>query len=257
MMAERWRINLALAAIAGLLAWLVANDLQRELSSGRLTDLEPGAISRVALERGSSPAIRLERREDGWWMRAPIEAPADAERVQQLLAIARAPVARVLPAEAAAAGRLGLEPPRVRLSLDGLALDIGDADPIAQRLYVRTGDLIQLIDDQQLPWLLAPPERLLSRRLLPQGFSPGLGRIDGRPLSADALAGLVGVEAERVEPLQGELSGRVLVIESADGGDALRFLVAEGGSRWSRLDQRLSYWFRQRPLVESDIPNHE
>lgn len=252
MIAERWLVNLALAAFAGLLGWLVASDLQRELSSGRLTDLKPAAISRVKLERGSSPPIRLERGEDGWWMRAPIDAPADAEPVRQLLAIARARVRRVLPVDAAAVGRLGLEPPRVRLSLDGLALDIGAAEPVAQRLYVKTSDLIQLIDDQQLPWLLAPPERFLSRRLLPEGFSPGLGSIDGRPLSADALAGLVGVEAERVEPLSGELSGRVLEITSADTGDLLRFLVSEAGTRWTRLDQRLTYWLSQRPLVEAD-----
>lgn len=255
MMRERWLINLGLAAICALLAWLAMQDVQQALSSGRLTDLEPDAIRRILLERSAGPLIRLERDGDGWWMRSPVEAPADAESVKRLLAILRARVERVLPADAAAAGRLGLEPPRIRLTLDGLTLTIGDTDPIGQHRYLMMGDLVQLIDDHQLPWLLANPERFLSRRLLPADFSPGLGSIDGRPISADALAGLVGIEAERVEPLQGELSGRVLVIESSEGGDPLRFLIADGGTRWTRLDQRLTYWFSQRPLVEPDVDN--
>ena len=253
MLRQRWLINLGLAAIGTLLAWLALQDVQQTLSSGRLTDLQAHRISRVLLERSAGPVIQLERDGDGWWMRSPLEAPADAEAVERLLDILSARVERVLPADAAAAGRLGLEPPRIRLTLDGLTLDIGDSDPINGHRYLMMGDLIQLIDDQQLPWLLANPERFLSRRLLAADFSPGLGSIDGRPISADALAGLVGIEADRVEPMQGELSGRVLVIESADGGDPLRFLIAEGGTRWTRLDQRLTYWFSQRPLVEPDV----
>ncbi|NEX16378.1 MAG: hypothetical protein C1943_07060 [Halochromatium sp.] len=248
----RWLINLGLALIAGLLTLLAVQDVQHQIRSGRLTDLNPELVQRIELQRSAGPLIHLEQRDQGWWMRAPIEAPADAETVERLLNIAQAGVSRVLPADATAAGRLGLDPPRVRLTLDGLTLNIGELDPIGNRRYVMIGDLVQLIDDDQLPWLLAPPEQFLSRRLLPANFIPGLGSIDGRPLSADALAGLVDVVAERVEPINGELGGRILVIQSADDTERLRFLIAEGGTRWTRLDQRLSYWLAQPPLAEPD-----
>jgi len=248
----RWLINLGLALIAGLLTLLAVQDVQNQARGGRLTDLKPELAQRIELQRSAGPLIRLEQRDQGWWMLAPIEAPADAEMVERLLSIAQARVSRVLPADATAAGRLGLDPPRVRLSLDGLTLNIGELDPIGNRRYVMIGDLVQLIDDDQLPWLLAPPEQFLSRRLLPANFIPGLGSIDGRPLSADALAGLVDVVAERVEPINGELSGRILLIQSAAGDERLRFLIAEGGTRWTRFDQRLSYWLAQPPLAEPD-----
>ena len=249
-MVQRWLINLGLALIAALLGTLAVRDVQYQVSSGRLTDLAPAQVSSIVLQRSAGPLIRLEHGTHGWRMRSPIEAPADDDAVERLLRITQARVGRVLPADAAAAGRLGLDPPRVRLTLDGLTLNIGELDPVGHRRYVMIGDLVQLIDDDQLPWLLAPPERFLSRRLLPADFTPGLGSIDGRPLSADVLAGLVDVFAQRVEPLDGELGGRILVVRSADGEARLRFLIDEGGRRWTRLDQRLSYLLAQPPLAE-------
>lgn len=251
-MAARWLTNLVLAVVVALLAWLVLHEVEYRVSSGRLTELTPDTVQQIELKRTAGPLIRLEQRDGDWWMRSPIEAPADGNAVTRLLRIATAHVDRVLPADAAALGRLGLDPPRVRLTLDGLSLLIGETDPVSARRYVMIGDLVQLIADDQLPWLLAGPERFLSRRLLPDGFSPGLGSIDGRPLSADSLAALVDVHADQVEPLNGELSGRVVLIQSADHGAVLRFLVADGGTRWTRLDQRLSYRLASPPLAEVD-----
>lgn len=251
-MTTRWLINLALASIAAWLAWLVFQDIQYSVSRGRLTDLDPAAVQRIELERSAGALIRLERSDDQWWMRAPLEAPADADAVARLLRIARARVDRVLPADATALGRLGLDPPRIRLELDGLRLMLGATEPVSARRYVMIGDLVQLIDDDQLRWLLAPPEQYLSRRLLPAGFQPAAGRIDGRALSAEALAGLVDVRAEQVQPLTGELGGRVVMLRAADSDQVLRFLVDDGGTRWTRLDQRLSYRLARPPLSETD-----
>jgi hypothetical protein len=39
-----------------------------------------------------------------------------------------------------------------------------------------------------------------------------------------------------------------LEVQSADGAAPLRFLVADDGRRWSRLDLRLSWLFRDSPL---------
>jgi ABC-2 type transport system ATP-binding protein len=68
--------------------------------------------------------------------------------------------------------------------------------------------------------------------------------------NAPAETALAEAEALSVEPLSGALSGRLLTIESADGGAGLRFLVTDGGRRWSRLDQRVSYVFALPPLTE-------
>jgi len=249
---QRWLLNLLLAAVAGLLALLAVAEHEREARSARLTALEPEAITRIELARRGEPAIEFVREQDRWQMRAPFVGPAEADEIARLLPIAAADSLRTLPAAAAELDRLGLAEPRIRLVLDGLVLRVGATEPVAELRYVQVGDLVHLIDDRFLPRLMKPALELLSRRLLPPDFSPDRGRIDGRPLSAAALADLVGVEAERIEPLGDALSGHLLEIESADGGRTLRFLVADGGARWSRLDRRLSWVFTTPPLMEAD-----
>jgi len=252
LLARRWLVNLLLAGIVGLLALLALGQHQRGERASRLTALDPGRIGRIELLRQDQPAVVLERDGAQWWMREPSAAPADAGAVGRLLPVAEARSERAMPAAAADLDRLGLSAPAVRLRLDGLELRFGATEPIAELRYVQVGDIVHLVEDRYLPWLMTPVPELLSRRLLPPGFSPGPGQIDGRPLGADALAHLADATAERVEPLDGELSGHLLRIESADGGTALRFLVADGGTRWSRLDQRLTWLFTRPPLLEAD-----
>lgn len=248
-MAARWLVNLLLAVLVVGLAVLVRQEFAQEVRTARLTPLQPERIERVELRRSGEPAIVLVRRDGGWRMLEPMAAPADAAAVARLLPIAAAPSRRALPVAAADLGALGLSAPAIRLLLDGVELRFGAHDPIDIDRYVQVGDLIHLIEDRFSAQLLAAPAAWLDRRLLPAGFSPGLGSLDGRPLSAALLAGLVGVEAARVEPFAGELEGAVLRIESADGDAALRFLVADAGRRFSRLDQRLTWVFAEPPLA--------
>jgi hypothetical protein len=248
---RRWLVNLLLAAIAGLLLLLAVSEHDRAQQQARLTPLAPEQIERIELARDDEPEIVLERIDDIWWMRRPIAAPADAERIGRLLPLAHARSTRTLPIDAVDLEQTGLARPRLRLKLDGLELRFGATEPIGEQRYVQVGNLAHLIDDRFLPYLSLQAPTLLSRRLLPPGFNPADGSIDGRPLGPDVVAALIAIEAERVEPLAGELSGQLLQIESADG-NALRFLVAEGGTRWSRLDQRLSWLFTTPPLVEAD-----
>ena len=252
MLRRRWLINLALFGVVLVLALLAQLEQERADQNTRLTALAAQDIQRLALLRPGQPSVRLERRDDGWQMLEPFATAANAAPIDRLLPITKARVQRTLPAAALDLAGVGLEPALVRLQLDDLELRFGRTEPIAAQRYVQIGDMVHLIDDRHLPQLLATAEDYVSKRLLPEGFSPGLARIDGRPLSAGAVAGLAEVAAEHVEPLTGQLSGRVLTLESADGGQGVRFLIADGGTRWSRLDQRLSYVFTSPPLAEVD-----
>jgi len=253
MLKRRWLINLGLAAIVLGLAIAASLEHQREIAATTLTAMQPDAIQSLSIQRPGEPLIRLRRDDDsGWQMLEPFAAPAAGAPIGKLLPISTAFVHRSIPAAALDLHQLGLDPPLIRLHLDDLELRFGATEPVDEHRYVQIGDLVHLIDDRYLPQLLASPEHYVNRRLLPTGFSPMLARIDGRPLSAGAVAGLAEAEALRVEPLAGQLGGRVLMLESADGGKALRFLIDEGGTRWSRLDQRLSYLFARPPLAEAD-----
>ena len=246
MLRRRWLINLALFGIALALALVARLDQDRAGLASRLTALAATDIEHLTLLRPGQPTVRLQRQGDDWHMTEPFPALADATLIDKLLPITSATVHRTLPAAALDLPQVGLEPALIRLQLDDLELRFGRTEPIANQRYVQIGDMVHLIDDRHLPQLLATAADYASKRLLPTGFSPGLARIDGRPLGAGAVAGLVDAEAERVEPLTGQLSGRVLTLESADAGPGLRFLIDDGGTRWSRLDQRLSYVFTAR-----------
>jgi hypothetical protein len=258
MLKRRWLINLGLFVIVLGLALAAGLERQRERSTTTLTAMQPDAIQGLSLQRPGEPLIRLIRDDDaGWRMLEPFGAPAADATIGKLLPISSAFVHRTFPTAALDLHQLGLDPPLISLHLDDLELRFGATEPVDERRYVQIGDMVHLIDDRYLPQLLASAEHYLDRRLLPAGFSPMLGTIDGRPLGAGAVAGLADAEALRVEPLTGALGGRVLTLESADGGKALRFLIDEGGTRWSRLDQRLSYLFSQPPLAEADEDSAE
>ncbi len=250
----RWLTNLALLLLALGLALVIRMTERDAERIGRLTPFDPEAIEQIRLERGDAEALLLRRSETGWRMTSPYQVAADPAQLSRLLAIAAAEDLRALPVAAVDLAELGLDPPLVQLRLDDLLLAIGATEPIAEHRYVRIGDLIHLIDDRFIGRLLAPPEDYIGKTLLPPGFSPGIGSLNRAPLSADELAVLAETRAERVEPLGQALSGTPLEVQSADGADPLRFLVADNGRRWSRLDLRLSWVFGTSPLPRLEAP---
>jgi hypothetical protein len=239
-MRNRWLVNLLLLILVIVLGTWMRRDLEEGRRVAILTGLLPESITEIAIERSGDPAIRLVQGESGWRMEAPYRVPADAEHIAKLARIASMPVYRSLP-RGTDQEQLGLDPERVRLTLNGLVLRFGDLDPIAQHRYVAIADQVHLIGDALYYHLLASPEDYVDRRLLPEGFEAGAGTLDDKPLTSEQLAGLEGLSAEAVEPLGSELVGRLLSLTSADGVQSLRFLVSPDGLVWSRLDLRLRY----------------
>jgi hypothetical protein len=252
MLARRWLINLGLLVLLAGLLLAARLDVGEALRETRLTALAPADIAGIELHRAGEPAVRLKRDDAGWQMLAPYAVPADAASVAKLLPVAAATLTRTLPAAGLDLGGLGLDPAPVRIVLDGLELRFGGTEPVADQRYVQIGDMVHLIDDRFLPRLMTPTLELVSRRLLPADFSPGLGDLDGEPLTAGALAPLADALAVRVETppdlRDGGDPGQSLRIGSADGGDALEFLVSDGGTRWTRLEAKLSWRFATPPL---------
>ena len=254
-MRGRWTVNLLLLILVAGLVTLARRDLERELEGQTLTGLAPADISDVALDRPGVSSMRLSRSGEGWRMEAPYVTAADGGRIDQLVGIASTPIHRVLP-RAEGLQRLGLDPPGARLILNGLELRFGDLDPIGKRRYVAIGEQVYLIDDGFQHHLTARPEDYVARNLLPHGFSPEAGSLDGLPLPPKNLNELKGLTAERIDPLGEEISGRLLSVEPSHGEDALRFILSADGRSWTRLDLRLTYLLAQPPLwsVSEEIP---
>ncbi|MEA3275779.1 MAG: hypothetical protein U9Q81_10925 [Pseudomonadota bacterium] len=246
-MRGRWTVNLLLLILVAALGAAVQRELQGDRHLSTLTDLEPEAIAQIAIERAGAPVIRLTKAAAGWRMEEPYRVAANGGPIEKLVRICATAVHRSFP-ESAGAQRLGLDPARLRLTLDGLTLRFGGTDPVSQRRYVGIGDQVHLIGDGFHHYLLAAAEDYVDRRLLPHGFRPGTATLDGEPLSAEALAGIEGLTAERVEPLGEELAGRLFSLDAVDGDRSLRFLVSPDGRRWTRLDLRLSYLLGNPPV---------
>lgn len=143
--------------LGGLAAVLLALHLWPHAASQApgLTGLSPDAVDKIRVERGDRLALAIERDGGNWRLVYPEAGPAQARRVQQLLAIARAPVQGRFPADQGLA-RYGLESPAAVLQLDGTRLAFGDRDPTQQLRYVLADGEVRVIDDVYFNLLTLP-----------------------------------------------------------------------------------------------------
>lgn len=252
-MRSRWIINIFLLILVAGLVWAVLNDVREARETTRLTGMDPANIEGVELSRPGRDNVKLERMTGGGWrMSAPYRIAADPERVARVLAVVRAEVVRSFPAGGVDLERLGLEPDPVRISLGGLTLRFGATEPIDGLRYVASGDLVHLIEDRYYHLLMAPPSDFVDSHPLPDGLVPASGDVSGEALDPATLTAIAALKAERVEPLNGDLTGRILSIQPEGDGSALRFLVSPDGLRWSRPDLRLTYLVASPPPVLVD-----
>jgi len=148
------RVNLLLAVLAAMLLalelWSPPPPEQRVL-----TDLALGNFAELRVERADRLEIALRRDDSGWRLVYPHEAAALSGRVEQLLAIARAPVQGSYPARDGL-GQYGLDDPQAVLQLGATRLAFGDRDPSQQLRYVLVGDEVRVIDDVYFNLLTLP-----------------------------------------------------------------------------------------------------
>ena len=152
---RRHGINLGLLVVAGGLAALALLEPGREQAAAipSLLELTPERIERIAVERPGQTALAFERRDGGWWMTAPEGGFASPVLIRPILQLAEA---RCAPSYAVAElnlSRLRLEPPRLRLWLNGREIHFGDSAPTDGQRYLRVGATVYLCPDRWYPLL--------------------------------------------------------------------------------------------------------
>src|SRR5688572_21993346 len=99
-MRKRW-ITLgacfACVAVLGLLVWLKPPKPQNPLHA--VSSLKIADAQTLHVQRKGKPLAALEKRENVWYLTAPLAAPADAFQVARLLAVLEAKSALRYPAE--------------------------------------------------------------------------------------------------------------------------------------------------------------
>lgn len=175
-MRHRLLLNLILACLItalGLAMWLYHAEPSQPQP---ITSLRAQAITHITLAFPKAESIELTRTEQGWRLRAPVEARARAQAIQQILGlVARLPRHR-LPPTNTDAGKLGLDPPLVRVTFDtaksgGVTVALGRGNPVHDQRYARVDGTVYLIASPDMRLFNADYSDLVARRLLPEDIS--------------------------------------------------------------------------------------
>jgi hypothetical protein len=165
-------------------------------------------------------------------MLTPYRVAADDERVQGLLAIAGQPSHARFPAARQELAGFGLDPPAIRLELEGEQLGFGRTDPVYFRRYVLYRDEVHLIDDHGYRHLIAAAESFVSRRPVPPGaeilaiIAPQAEPTDARDQRALVKAWQQ-AQALAVRQAPPQATGAITQLRLSHGEPPLRFLQAE------------------------------
>lgn len=169
----RTLLNLVLVIVATLLALVVfyKPGLEPEQEPPPLTSVDTGQIQNIRIVQEGHDEIRLERKEDKWFITAPIHIRADSSTVKALLEIAHAPSHSHYSVKDLDLSRAGLEPPKAHLYLGDLAIAFGTTEPLKGRRYVllENSDTVHLIDDNDsaFPTVISGTATFVNTALLP------------------------------------------------------------------------------------------
>lgn len=152
---RRW-LNLGLLTVAGglaALAWFEPGREQWLHIPLPLLDLTPTQIERIEIERSGQERLAFERRGVRWEMIAPSVGPANPVLINPILNLAETRC----PLRYAAAGldlqQLGLDPPRLRLRLNGQEIRFGNVVPTDSQRYLQVSATVHLCPDNLYPLL--------------------------------------------------------------------------------------------------------
>lgn len=248
------RRSLALAgalAVIGLLAFLLWRHAHRPPSRAMpLFSAAPGTVTAISARWASGERIALRRGPHGWRLVAPVDAPADATRVDAFVDALAEPVARRYALAAVPATGAGLAPPRLRLRIGKQVAEFGRRNPATGLRYVRRDNSVFTVVDTLLPRLAAGPWQFVSTRLVPPGDTVKAIRrdrgawVDAPPL----LAAWQHASADSVGPNARPASSRTLArirLHLAHQPRPLVFdvLARRPRLRLQRADSKLVYTF--------------
>lgn len=168
---SRWRVNLALGAIAVVVAALLY--LRPGTSPEPRHAVLPVAletIQRIEIERSGMPRIVLAREGGQWRMQLPTPARLDEIGLARLLDIARAHSQTRM--AASELERFGLDQPWARLHYDGHRVVLGSSNALTGELYLMSGEYVYPVPVQLASGVPAHPARLLSHRLFAPDEQP-------------------------------------------------------------------------------------
>lgn len=261
-MKASWLLNAALfALVAALAGFVYFKPRSDEPVRHVLSTMRAEQVTQIRIEREGDPPIELRKEGTRWLVTSPVKAQADPFQIQRLLALLGASSARRLAATDLA--RFDLDPPQVRVSIDGESFGFGAVNSLTREQYVLVRDAVYPVEPRYGALLPANANELIKKQLLaaeelPSRFSlPGFtvalseGKWqvtpDAAELSQDELIGWVEAwryaSALRVEPYSGRQPPLDRVQIDLRDGRALTLEVAQRTPDFviARPDEKLQY----------------
>ena len=164
---RRHGLNLGLLGLAGGLAALAWVEAARDRSPTipPLLALTVEQIERIAVERPEQAGLTFERRDGRWWMTAPDSGPVNPVLIHPIVQLAEARCTPSYPVAELDLPRLQLDPPRLRLWLNGQEIHFGAIAPTDGQRYLRIGGTVHLCPDRWYPLLTSAAGSFLAKPL--------------------------------------------------------------------------------------------
>ncbi len=168
MISKRWLINYVLIILICVFTYIgnrynVQTDYQPE---NRITKLKAQNITSIAIQTADSK-LQLSKVEGSWQIDSPIIWYANNIAAERIIDIVNAETESRLPSDEIDLSTLGLQFPKAVLKLNDKQFLFGATNNIGERRYLQVGDMVFLLKDRYLPFILQGINGLLDRRLLP------------------------------------------------------------------------------------------
>ena len=161
---------LLLIGVLGLGTYAWQKVRQSNEPTYRLSTLPSGSVKKIQVAPRNGPGYTLEKHVDTWFLSAPIEARADLSQVQRILDLLSATSKEKL--AATELQRFDLDPPALKVTMDGQTFSFGTINPLTREQYVASGDGVYLVSTYYASLVPSSSDRLLTHSLFKEGEKP-------------------------------------------------------------------------------------
>jgi len=272
MLSKRWLINGLLALVIGVSLLLGYRDQSGSEARNPITSLKPADVMSVTIQLGDEHIV-LRRSADQWLIESPVQWPARSITIERILGITVSESEASIAATGIDLSALGLQDPKVTLSLNDTRIFFGTTNNIDNRRYLMIGTTIYLLADIHQPFLTQGIVGLIDKRLLPPSIPLQSFQLDGGPklirdgttswqsdaptdIPADRLDQLIDywqtLEAPAVKIFKQSGSPLEKIVAGLDDGSEIEFLLMSIYPELviARPDLGVEYHFHERQQQE-------
>lgn len=176
-MNKRWLLNGALALLLIALSVIALNETGDQTPKVilKLTPLSATQVTHITVVRPTFTDVNVQRKGERWEViRTPIApgqasapVPGNAFRIDSLARLAQADSILQLHPNSAGLTQYGLAPSPVTVRLNNIDIAFGGTDPIKGLRYVRVGDTVHAVADDQFSQAMAGFHEFVSTELMP------------------------------------------------------------------------------------------